>query len=202
MIVSVSAAACFKGACGLVIDARLGDGLAAGAVVSGVGAGWLCVCAGDFCCSGCRGGLGSRYCMATIITKTSRKATNSRCCEPGSFWGLWYSAKFDSQLILRYRIVASAREGVATQHAPAGQSHSVKKSMMSYGLGCVFGAAGHVTASGREHRRDQALIQVQDQCRRLLHRALPFWIAAKSCSISASSFANSRFRTDFLGCMM
>src|SRR5215468_1372610 len=146
MMVSVSAAACFTGACGVARGARLGDVLAAGGAIAGARAGWLWVCAGDFCCSGGRGGLGSRYCMATIITKTSKKATNSRCCEPGSFWGLWYSAKVDSQLILRYRIVASAREGVATQHAPAGQSRPVKKSVLSYGLGCVFGAAGHVTA--------------------------------------------------------
>src|SRR5215475_12508628 len=93
------------------------------------------------------------------------------------FGGCGIRPRFDSQLILRYRIVASAREGIATQHAPAGQSRSVKKSMMSYGLGCVFRAAGHETASGREHRRNQALIQFQRERRRLLHRALPFWIA-------------------------
>jgi hypothetical protein len=101
------------------------------------------------------------------------------------------------------RIVSAMGQRIAPHHTPRCQRRSPEKSVAGQRFRCVLGTARHETAGSRQQRRDQAFVELQQNCGQTRHDFVfpgPVCNAARSFSTSESSCANSIVITDFRGC--
>src|SRR5882724_13237107 len=126
-------------------------------------------------------------CLTTLLAKYSVRRQAARRLQTSRFFA-WYG------------VIPPARERVAAQEPPKAKSRSMKQTMFGHGFCCVFRTAGNEAAGDRQKRRDGAFVKPQEICGHALHLPRPRCTAAKTCIISASSWANFNVSTLLRGC--